>query len=102
MKALALLMLLACGAASAQTPDRQETPKAVEQRPRPLILRIDQLPPSERTVGVEETPVKKPGDGLPDLGGRPSPALGRGAITGSGTEAAGSPFPKDTQQAPAH
>jgi hypothetical protein len=97
MKTLALLMLLACGAVGAQTPEKPETPKPVEQKPRPLILRIDQLPPSERTVGVEEAPMQKAGDGLPELGGKPSSALIRNPVTGSGTSAPGSPYPVDTQ-----
>jgi hypothetical protein len=98
MRTLALLTLLACGAVAAQTQEKpQESPKPVEQKARPLILRIDQLPPSERSVGVEEPPAQKAGNGLPELGGKPSPLLTRNPVTGSGTESQGSPYPVDTQ-----
>jgi hypothetical protein len=98
MKALALIALLACGSAYAQNPEKKDEPaKAEEQKPRPLILRIDQLPPSERSGLVVTEEAKKPRDDLPDLGGKPSSAYDAAGVRGSGTSAPGSPYPADTQ-----
>jgi hypothetical protein len=104
MRSLPFLLLLLAPWAAAQTQGAkpQEPQQAPAQAPattpaRPLILRIDQLPPSERSVGVQEAPPQKAGDGLPELGGKPSPLITRNPVTGSGTGSQGSPYPLDSQ-----
>ena len=105
MRTCALLLLLLAFAAWGQSQEKQEAPKAQEppqaapQAPaRPLILRIDELSPSDRaSISVQEAPSQKSRDGLPELGGKPSPAYGSGVVKGSGTSAPGSPYPKDEQ-----
>jgi hypothetical protein len=92
---LLLIALLAAGQTAAQDPEKKEEKK--QEPARPLILRIDQLPPEQRTVGVREEPSQKTDGGLPELGGKPSTAYGTSGTRGSGTSAPGSPYPKDTQ-----
>jgi hypothetical protein len=100
MKA-ALILLLIAPLAHAQ--EKQEPAKPPEQQAapapaRPLILRIDQLPPAERaSITPHETMAPKSDGGLPDLGGKPSTTYDARGTVGSGTAAPGSPFPKDTQ-----
>jgi hypothetical protein len=76
MKALPLILLLAASWAWSQ--DKQEPAKPEQrQQPqapaKPLILRLDQLPASERAnFSVHETPAaEKPQSSLPGLGGEP-------------------------------
>ena len=90
------LLLLAAPLAMAQTEEKKEEEKKQEPA-RPLILRLDQLSPSERSGLVVTEEPKKQGDSLPELGGKPSSAYDAAGVRGSGTSAPGSPFPADTQ-----
>jgi hypothetical protein len=78
MRALLLILLLAAPWAWAQEKQQpaKEQPAPKPQAPaRPLILRMDELPPSDRTgFTVRETAADKPQSKLPDLGGPPSSA----------------------------
>ena len=100
MKAAALAFLLVAPLALGQTsgqPAEKKEPEKKQEPPKPLILRIDQLPPSERAkIEVTEDVRKK--DDLPELGGKPSSAYDSAGVRGSGTEGAGSPYPANTQQ----
>ena len=88
------LLLLAAPVAMAQTQEKNEEKK--QEPARPLILRIDQLPASER-ARIEVTEEAKKKDDLPELGGKPSSAYDTAGVRGSGTSAPGSPYPVDTQ-----
>jgi hypothetical protein len=97
MKATAIALLLFAPWAIAQTPEKKEPPAKAEQPKKPLILRIDQLPASERAgLQVQETAPART-DNLPDLGGKPSSAYDAAGARGSGTSAPGSPYPVDAQ-----
>ena len=97
MKTLAIALLLASPWALAQAPEKKEEPAKAQEK-KPLILRIDQLPASERAgLRVEETGPART-DNLPELGGKSSPAYDAGQVRGSGTEAPNSPYPVNTQQ----
>jgi len=93
----ALLLLLVPALALGQAQDKKEEEKKQEP-PKPLILRLDQLSPAERSGLVVTEEPKKPGDNLPELGGKPSTAYDNAGVRGSGTESASSPYPVNTQQ----
>jgi hypothetical protein len=98
LAAFLLLLLLAAPWAAAQDAAKpQEAAKRDQAPKKPLILRIDQLPPAERSGIAVTEDEQKPKDVLPELGGKPSPAFTKSTTTGSGTEAPGSPYPANTQ-----
>ena len=97
MKLAALAFVLVAPCAVAQTPEKKDEPARAEEQKKPLILRLDQLSPAERSGLVVHEEPKKPGDNLPELGGKSSPAYDAAAVRGSGTSAPGSPYPADTQ-----
>ena len=80
MKALPLILLVAASWAWSQEKQQPAKPEQPQQAQEPaqtpaksLILRIDQLPASERpSFTVHETPSNEARSSLPGLGGEPS------------------------------